>query len=59
MAQHHDRFGSGQLGGKLKAPDDVVILTWDIAAEVVSSLRAAGLTRTRFVVPLPRLAEVD
>lgn len=40
------------------APDDVVVLTWDIAPEVVAQLRGAGLGDTRFVVPLPRLAEV-
>lgn len=40
------------------APDDVVILTWDIATEVVAQLRSAGLTDARYVVPLPTLREV-
>ena len=34
------------------APDEVVVLTWDIAPEVVAQLRGAGLEST-FVVPLP------
>lgn len=40
------------------APDDVVVLTWDIAPEVVAQLRRAGLTRARYVVPLPQLSDV-
>ncbi|MEP7160904.1 MAG: class I SAM-dependent methyltransferase [Dermatophilaceae bacterium] len=40
------------------APDEVMILTWDIAAEVIAQLRAMGLTGARFFVPLPRLAEL-
>lgn len=40
-------------------PDDVVVLTWDIAPEVVQQLRSAGLTDARYVAPLPRLANVD
>lgn len=40
------------------APDVVLVLTWDISPEVVAQLRAEGLTRARYVVPLPRLAEV-
>ncbi len=39
------------------APDDVVILTWDIAAEVVAQLRAAGL-HARYIVPMPALRDV-
>lgn len=40
------------------APDVVAILTWDIAEEVVTQLRRAGLD-ARYVVPLPALADVD
>lgn len=39
-------------------PDDVVVLTWDIASEVVAQLRAAGLVDARYVVPLPHLSDV-
>lgn len=38
-------------------PDEVVILTWDIADEVVAQLRAAGLD-ARYVVPMPSLRQV-
>lgn len=38
-------------------PDDVVILTWDIATEVVGQLRAAGLD-ARYIVPMPTLTRV-
>lgn len=41
-----------------RAPEEVVVLLWDIADEVVQSLRTSGL-QTRFVVPLPRLRTVD
>lgn len=40
-------------------PDEVVVLTWDIASEVMAQLRAAGLTNARFVVPLPTLRYLD
>lgn len=40
------------------APDEVMILTWDIADEVVAQLRGMGLRDARFFVPLPHLAEV-
>lgn len=40
------------------APDEVLILTWDIADEVVAQLRAAGLGSARFFVPLPTWREV-
>ncbi len=40
------------------APDEVMILTWDIAAEVIAQLHAMGLSGARFFVPLPRLAEL-
>jgi hypothetical protein len=36
-------------------PHQVVILLWDLADEVVTQLRDAGLTETRFVVPAPQL----
>lgn len=38
-------------------PDEVVILTWDIADEVVKQLRAAGLD-ARYVVPMPSFGQV-
>ncbi|WP_068426602.1 methyltransferase C-terminal domain-containing protein [Piscicoccus intestinalis] len=41
------------------APDDVIILTWDIAPEVVAQLRRGGLTDARFYVPLPTFAQVS
>lgn len=41
-----------------RAPDVVVVLTWDIATEVVTDLRRRGLTTTRFLVAQPALAEV-
>lgn len=37
------------------APDDVLILTWDIAEEVIGQLRGLGLTEARFTVPMPSL----
>ncbi|MDO5627569.1 MAG: methyltransferase C-terminal domain-containing protein [Mobilicoccus sp.] len=39
-------------------PDEVVILTWDIAAEVAAQLTAAGY-RGRCLVPLPALKQVE
>ena len=38
-----------------RRPDEVLILTWTIADEVVEQLRAAGLRDCQFVVPLPEL----
>lgn len=40
------------------SPDEVMILTWDIADEVIAQLRSMGLAEARFFVPLPRLREV-
>jgi SAM-dependent methyltransferase len=41
-----------------EGPDEVLILTWDLAAEVVTSLAAnPALARTRFVVAVPRLMD--
>ena len=39
------------------SPDEVMILTWDIADEVIAQLRSMGLAEARFFVPLPRLRE--
>ena len=41
-----------------RAPDTVVVLTWDIAREVVTDLRRRGLTDARFVVAQPELRDV-
>lgn len=41
-----------------RAPDDVVVLTWDIAEEVIEQLRRSGL-RASFVVPLPEFRTVE
>lgn len=41
-----------------RAPDTVVVLTWDIAREVVTDLRARGLSQARYVVAQPELREV-
>lgn len=35
-----------------------MILTWDIADEVIAQLRGMGLAEARFFVPSPRLREV-
>lgn len=40
------------------APDVVVVLTWDIAREVVIDLRRRGLTGARYLVAQPRLEDV-
>ncbi|WP_040159983.1 class I SAM-dependent methyltransferase [Mobilicoccus massiliensis] len=40
-----------------RSPDEVVILTWDIADEVIAQLRRSGL-ETTFVVPLPHVRVV-
>ena len=41
-------------------PDDVLILVWDIAAEVISQLMERGIdpAKTRFLVPVPELRRV-
>ena len=39
-------------------PDEILILTWDLAAEVRPSLAIAALADTRFVVAVPRLHDV-
>lgn len=40
-------------------PDEVLLLTWDIADEVTRQLRRAGLTRADLVVALPELRWVS
>lgn len=40
-------------------PDEVVVLLWDLAPEVIGQLRAAGLEQARFVVPAPVLRVVE
>ena len=37
-------------------PNEVMILTWDIADEVMAQLRGMGLTEAGYYVPLPTLA---
>lgn len=39
-------------------PDDVLILTWDIAEEVVRQLAALGQQGSRFLVPVPEPREL-
>ena len=39
-------------------PDEVMILTWDIADEVMAQLRGMGLAEAAYYVPLPTLARV-
>lgn len=39
------------------APDEVLVLTWDIGIEVKSQLREMGLD-SRYVVPVPRITEI-
>ena len=41
-----------------REPDTVVVLTWDIAAEVVTDLRLRGLSTARYVVAQPLLRDV-
>lgn len=41
-----------------RGPELVVILTWDIAREVVSDLRRRGMTGARYVVAQPSLKDV-
>lgn len=40
-------------------PDEVLVLTWDIAPEVTAQLRAAGLSRADLTVALPRVQRVS
>jgi SAM-dependent methyltransferase len=39
-------------------PDEILILTWDLASEVRESLAIAVLADTRFIVAVPRLLDV-
>ena len=39
-------------------PDEVMIMTWDIAEEVVTQLRGLGLSDAAYYVPLPALARI-
>ncbi len=39
-------------------PADILVLTWDLAAEVTRQLRGAGAAGARFHVPFPRLHDV-
>lgn len=39
-------------------PDEVMIMTWDIATEVMTQLRGMGLSEAAYYVPLPALAQV-
>jgi SAM-dependent methyltransferase len=39
-----------------KAPDYVIILPWNLAAEIKSNLHAKGLTNCKFVTAIPKLA---
>lgn len=39
-------------------PDEVLVLLWDIADEVVGQLRASGLTSPRYLVPMPTVSEI-
>ena len=40
------------------SPDEVLILTWNLAAEVVGSIAPMVGTKTRFLVAIPRLVDV-
>ena len=40
------------------SPDEVLILTWNLAAEVVGSIAPTVGTKTRFLVAIPRLVDV-
>ncbi len=40
-------------------PDEVLILTWDLAAEVIRSLDLPALAATRFFIAVPRLTELS
>ncbi len=39
-------------------PADILVLTWDLAAEVTRQLHGAGAGGARFHVPFPRLHDV-
>jgi hypothetical protein len=39
-------------------PSEVLVLTWDIAAEVIAQLEAHGSWGARYLVPVPHLREV-
>jgi len=39
------------------SPDEVLILTWDIAPEIVRQLEGHGSWGARYLVPIPRLQE--
>jgi SAM-dependent methyltransferase len=41
-----------------EVPDEILILTWDLAAEVRESLAIPVLADTRFIVAVPRLLDV-
>ncbi len=41
------------------APAEVLVLTWDIAAEVVRQLRRDGLTDATYTIAMPTLARAD
>jgi hypothetical protein len=41
------------------APDEVLVLTWDIASEVVTSLPEVSSAGGCFWVPLPELRRLD
>lgn len=39
-------------------PDEILILTWDLAGEIRASLASPRLSRTRFLVAVPRLTNM-
>ena len=43
---------------RVARPAEVLILTWDIAPEVIAQLEGEGSWGARYLVPLPRLTEV-
>jgi hypothetical protein len=61
--KHHLAIPSGSAGGRIPIrpvgelvaarPDEVLLLTWDIADEVVATLEADGGWGATYVVPLP------
>lgn len=42
-----------------RRPDEVLVLTWDIAPEIVAQLHDMGLTGVDFVVPMPVLEQIE